>query len=211
MMKLKLFALLVLAILAATVSTGLGEGDEDVIPPNPMDFIGSWHPVPECGQCHVSLLSDGALRAKLGSCRCHDDVYTTAGKIDMGKIRTVAHGSMTCIDCHVGSGIVTSAEEISRDEIHCVHVEVDCLACHEDSDQPTIPDANCDFCHRGDAHTVHADKTSSLCVACHGSFGIKYKEEGYQLKEGEFVVEEPEEVKYPTILNMLKAIVNFVF
>jgi len=212
-MKLKLFAFLVMVIFVAALSIGMGEGDRasEVIPPNPRGFIGTWHPVPECGQCHVSLLSEGALRAKLGSCKCHKEAYTTAGAIDMDKIRTVAHGSKTCIDCHIGSGIVTSAEETPCDEIHRVHVSVDCQACHDERESLTIPDGNCDFCHLGDAHSVHGNKMGDLCVACHGSFGIKYKEEGYQLKEGVPVEKKKEEISYPTISNILKALMELIF
>ncbi|OYT66942.1 hypothetical protein B6V00_02350 [ANME-1 cluster archaeon ex4572_4] len=174
---------------------------QEVIPPNSKNFIGSWHPVPECGQCHVSLLSEKALQSKLGSCKCHDKDYTTGGAVDREKIRRLAHGEKTCVDCHIGSGTVAGAAgtadesagagaEIPCDEIHRVHLSVECQACHggEKEKKPTIPKtANCNSCHLGDAHSIHGDKIGSLCVACHGSFGLKYKEEGYKMKEGVLV------------------------
>ena len=212
-MKIKLFALLAMLILIVAVSAGWGERDRavEVIPPNPRGFIGSWHPAPECGQCHVSLLSETALRAKLGSCKCHKEAYTTEGNIDIEKIRKNAHGSKVCVDCHIGSGITTSAGVIPCDELHRVHVSVDCQACHGERESITIPDGNCNSCHLGDAHSVHGNKTGSLCVACHGSFGVKYKEEGYQIKEGVPVEKKTEEVNYPTILNILKVLNKIVF
>lgn len=215
-MKIKLFALLVMVILVVAVSISIGGGDRnrtiEVIPPNPRGFIGTWHPAPECGQCHVSLLSEGALRAKLGSCECHRETYTSAGAIDMEKIRKNAHGVKVCIDCHIGSGIATGVEEVPCDEIHRPHVRVDCQACHGERESITIPETgNCDSCHLGDAHSVHGNKTGSLCVACHGSFGIKYKAEGYQMKEGVPVEKKPEEITYPTILNILKALKKIIF
>jgi hypothetical protein len=214
-MKPKLLALLLMGILVAAVSISMGEGDRasEVVPPNTARFLaGEWHPAPECIQCHVSLLSEGTLRAKLGSCECHREAYTSDGKIDNEKIRKNAHGVTVCTDCHVGSGIATDAGEIPCDEIHRPHVRVDCQACHGERDCIAIPETgNCDFCHLGDAHSVHGNKTGDLCVACHGSFGIKYKAEGYQLKEGVPVEKKPEEIIYPTISNILKAIIKFIF
>jgi hypothetical protein len=213
-MKLKPFALLAVVILVAVVSTGIGEGDSEVIPPNTAGFLGGgWHPAPECIQCHVSLLSDGALRAKLGSCECHRETYTSGGKIDNEKIREKAHGIKACVDCHIGSGIAASAGEIPCDELHRPHVSVDCQECHGKRESITIPEnVNCDFCHSGDAHFVHGNKTGNLCVVCHGSFGIKYKGEGYQMKEeGVLVEKKPEEVTHPTIYNILKAVIELVF
>ncbi len=216
--RIKLFAVLVtMVILVAAVSISIGEGDRasEEIPPNTAGFLGGgWHPAPECVQCHVSLLSEGGLRAKLGNCKCHGDAYTSGGAIDMDKIRKNAHGVTICIDCHVGSGIVTSAEEIPCDEFHRAHVRVDCQACHSERESVAIPGSgSCDSCHLGDAHSIHGNKTGDLCVVCHGSFGIKYKEEGYQLKEGvpaEKKTEE-EEMTYPTISNILKALIKSVF
>lgn len=215
MMKIKLFALFVMVFLVAAAPspcTGDRESESEVVPPNPMGFIGSWHPVPECGQCHVTLLSDGELRAKLGSCKCHKEAYTSGGNIDMGKIRTVAHGSKICVDCHIGSGMLTSAGEIPCDDIHRVHDGgVDCQACHGEEDDPLIPETgNCNFCHLGDGHSIHGQKTGDLCVSCHGAFGSEYKEAGYQMVEGVPVVIEEEMVKHPTILNTLKALIRFV-
>jgi len=210
-MQIKLFAVFAMAILVAAVSISIGEGDKgsEVIPPNPKGFIGTWHPAPECGQCHVSLLSDKGLHAKLGSCQCHREVYTTGGNIDMEKIRKDAHGVTVCIDCHIGSG---SVEGITGDKIHRPHEHVDCQACHGKRESIMIPETgNCDFCHLGDAHSVHGNKTGNLCVVCHGSFGIKYKEEGYQLKEGVFVEKKKEEMAYPTISNILKALIEIIF
>jgi hypothetical protein len=214
---IKLFAVLVtMVILVAAVSISIGEGDRasEVIPPNPSGFLGGgrgWHPAPECVQCHVSLLSDGALRAKLGNCKCHGGAYTSGGAIDMDKIRKDAHGVTVCIDCHIGSGIAISAGEIPCDEIHRLHVRVDCQACHGKRESLTIPDGNCDFCHIGDAHSVHGNKMGDLCVVCHGPFGIEYKEGGYQMKEGELVEKKTEEMTYPTISNILKALIKFIF
>lgn len=213
-MKIKLFAWLVMAILVAAVSVPVGEGDGDseVIPPNPSGFLGgSWHPAPECVQCHVSLLSEGVLRAKLGSCECHRALYTTSGAIDMGKIRTNAHDIKACIDCHIGSGLA-SFLEIPCDEIHDVHVNVDCQGCHNEQELITIPESGrCETCHSANPHTVHGDKTGDLCVVCHGAYGIKYKEEGYQMEEGVPVETIQEETIYPTISNMLRAIMEFTF
>jgi len=210
-MQIKLFAVFAMAILVAAVSISIGEGDRgsEVIPPNPKGFIGSWHPAPECGQCHVSLLSDKGLHAKLGACQCHRESYTTSGGIDMEKIRKNAHGVTVCIDCHIGSG---SVEGTPGDKIHRPHVRVDCQACHGKRESIMIPETgNCDFCHLGDAHSVHGNKTGNLCVVCHGSFGIKYKEERYQLKEGVFVEKKTEEMTYPTISNILKALIEVIF
>lgn len=208
--KMKKFALLVVAIVAAVVFTGMVEGEE-VIPPNPMGFIGSWHPVPECGQCHVSLLSEEALVAKLGSCNCHREEYTSAGVIDGDKIRKDAHGTMVCIDCHVGSGIATSGDELPCDELHRLHSAVFCQACHDEGMNISIPvSINCDLCHLGDAHAIHGNNTSDLCVSCHGSFGIEYKEKGYVLIGGVPKAQESEEVTYPTITNILKAVINLI-
>ncbi|MBA7516314.1 hypothetical protein ES705_08361 [subsurface metagenome] len=212
-MELKLFAVLVIVILVVAVSISIGEGDSEAIPPNTVGFLGGgWHPAPECIQCHVSLLSEGALRAKLGSCECHRETYTSGGKIDNEKIRENAHGIKACIDCHIGSGIATSAGEVPSDEIHRPHVSLDCQACHGERESITIPEkGNCDFCHLGDAHFVHGNKTGDLCVVCHGSFGLKYKEVGYQMKEGVPVEKKPEEVTYPTISNILKAVIELIF
>lgn len=215
MMKNKLVALFLTAVFIVVVpALGMGEkaSANEVIPPNTQGFIGSWHPVPECGQCHVTLLSEKELRAKLGSCNCHKEAYTSGGNIDMEKIRTVAHGSKTCVDCHLGSGLLNSAGEIPSDDLHQAHVNVDCQACHGvDTDNPIVPETgNCNFCHLGDGHSVHGTKTGELCVSCHGAFGLDYKEEGYQMVEGIPVVVKPEEVKYPTILNTLKALITFI-
>ncbi len=214
MVELKLFALFVIVILVVAVSIGIGEGDSDseVIPPNTAGFLGGgWHPAPECIQCHVSLLSEGALRAKLGSCECHRETYTSGGKIDNEKIRKNAHGVTVCIDCHIGTGLV-STQAIACDELHRVHEDVDCQACHGERLSIAIPETdNCDFCHRGDAHFVHGNKTGNLCVACHGSFGMQYKAEGYQIKEGVPVEKKPEETTYPTIFNILKALIERIF
>jgi len=215
MMKIKLFTLLVMVILVAAVSVPTGEGDRasEVIPPNLSKFLaGSWHPAPECVQCHVSLLSDGALRAKLGSCECHRKDYTSAGDIDMGKIRTVAHDIKACIDCHIGAGVVASIQAIPCDEIHNVHMGVDCEACHNEKKSIVIPETGrCDSCHDVNPHAVHGNKTDDLCVVCHGAYGIKYKEEGYQMREGVPVEVVQEETIYPTISNLLKALVKFIF
>ena len=212
-MKLKLFALFAMVSLIATATIGICEGgrDKEVIPPNTAGFLsGGWHPAPECVQCHVSLLSEDTLRAKLGSCQCHGKAYTTGGKIDREEIRKKAHGVKVCIDCHVGTGIATG--EITSKGIHRVHVSVDCQACHGERENVTIPEKrNCDSCHPGDAHSVHGNKTGDLCVVCHGSFGIKYKEEGYQLKEGVPVEKKREEISYPTISNILKALTELIF
>jgi len=217
MMKIKLFAVLGMAILIAAVSASIGMGEEDeneeVIPPNTAGFLGGgWHPAPECIQCHVSLLSEGALRAKLGSCECHRNIYTSGGDIDMGKIRQNAHGVPVCIDCHIGSGMITSEDAIPCDEVHRPHVEIDCQACHGENENIIIPESgNCDSCHSADAHAAHGNKTGDLCVACHGSFGVKYKEEGYQLIEGVPISNAPEEMTYPTISNILRALINVMF
>jgi len=215
MIKLSVLPIVVILVVAVSIGIGIGEGDSDreVIPPNTAGFLsGGWHPAPECVQCHVSLLSDGALRAKLGSCRCHQEIYTTGGRIDNEKIRKNAHGIKACVDCHIGSGIATSAGEIPGDELHCLHVGVDCQACHGERESLTIlENGNCDFCHSSDAHFVHGEKTGSLCVVCHGSFGIKYKTEGYQMEEGVLVEKETEERTYPTISNILKALIELIF
>ncbi len=214
MVELKLFALFVIVILIVAVSIGICERDSDseVIPPNTAGFLGGgWHPAPECIQCHVSLLSEGALRAKFGSCECHRETYTSGGKIDNEKIRKNAHGVMVCIDCHIGTGMV-STQAIACDELHRVHEDVDCQTCHGERLSIAIPETdNCDFCHRGDAHFVHGNKTGNLCVACHGSFGIQYKAEGYQIKEGVPAEKKPEETTYPTISNILKALIEHIF
>lgn len=214
MMKIKLFTLLVMVVLVAAVSVPTGEGDgaSEVIPPNPSGFLaGGWHPAPECVQCHVSLLSEGALRAKLGSCECHRKEYTSAGEIDMGKIRTVAHDIKACIDCHIGAG-VASIQAIPCDEIHKLHVGADCQACHNEKRSIAIPETGrCDSCHDVNPHAVHGNKTGDLCVVCHGAYGIKYKEEGYQMVKGVPVAEVQEETIYPTISNLLKALVKFIF
>jgi len=214
-MKLKLLALLVVVILIATVSISISEGerDKEVIPPNTAGFLsGGWHPAPECIQCHVSLLSEGALRAKLGNCQCHQVAYSSGGKIDNEKIRKSAHGVTVCIDCHIGSGIATSAEEIPCDKIHRPHVRVECQECHDERENIMIPESgSCDSCHPGDAHSVHGNETGNLCVACHGSFGIKYKEKGYQMKEGVPMEKKPEEITYPTIYNILKEFIGYIF
>lgn len=213
-MKSKLFALLVTVFLVATAPSlcmEKGNSTSEVIPPNPTGFIGSWHPVPECGQCHVTLLTGDELRAKLGSCRCHDKVYITGGKIDRDTIRTVAHGSKVCVDCHVGSGILISAGNIPSNGLHRAHELVDCQACHGNGSNPIIPKTNnCTSCHLGGVHTIHGKETGELCVVCHGAFGIKYKAEGYQGIEGVPVAVKPKEVEYPTILNTLKALIKFI-
>ncbi|HID20568.1 MAG TPA: hypothetical protein EYP28_06510 [Methanophagales archaeon] len=206
---MKIFALLVVVILVAIVSIGIGEGEE-VIPPNPGRFIGSWHPAPECGPCHTSLLSEDAVNEKLGNCKCHREAYTSNERIDGDKIRKTAHGVKVCIDCHIGSGIGVSKGELPGEDLHRLHRQVDCQACHDEGASLLIPSSgNCDLCHSGDSHSIHGDMTGNLCVACHGSFGIEYKEKGYILIEG--VPKKPEEVTYPTITNMLKAIIKFIF
>lgn len=218
-MKLKLFfTVFAIVILVIAVSISIGEGDRanEVVPPNTAGFLsGGWHPAPECVQCHVSLLSKGELRAKLGSCNCHRDAYTTGGKIDMGKISKKAHGIKVCIDCHIGTetGIAsTSTEAIPCGEFHKVHENVDCQACHGERRQITIPKSKrCNSCHDVNPHTVHANKTGEMCVICHGAFGKKYKEAGYQLKEGVPVEKKHEETIYPTISNILKALIKFIF
>ena len=213
MMKIKLFALLAMVIFVTVASVPIGEGDMDgeVIPPNPSGFLaGRWHPAPECVQCHVSLLSEGALRAKLGSCECHLKTYTSAGGIDMGKIRKDAHDIKACIGCHMGAG-VASIQAIPCDEIHDVHVGADCQACHNERKRITIPESGrCDSCHDANPHAVHGNKTGDMCVICHGAYGIKYKEEGYQMMEGIPVEAVQEETIYPTISNLLKALVKFI-
>jgi hypothetical protein len=214
MMKIKLFALLAMVIFvtAASVPIGEGDGQSEVIPPNPSGFLaGRWHPAPECVQCHVSLLSEGTLRAKLGSCDCHGKDYTTNGEIDMGKIRTNAHDIKACIDCHIGTG-VESFLTVPCDEIHNVHVNVDCQGCHDEKELINIPKTGrCEACHSANPHAVHGNKTGDLCVVCHGSYGIKYKEEGYQMVEGVPVEAVQEETIYPTISNTLKAFIEFLF
>jgi hypothetical protein len=207
---MKLFALLVVVIFVTVGFIGMG-GGEEVIPPNPTGFIGDWHPAPECGQCHVSLLSKEALLAKLGSCNCHREEYTSAGLIDGDKIRKNAHGSMVCIDCHVGSGIATSGGELPCDDLHRLHSPVYCQACHDEGVNILIPaSGNCNLCHRGDAHAIHGNNTGNLCVSCHGSFGIEYKAKGYLLIDGVPVEQEAEEMTYPTITNIFKAILNLI-
>jgi hypothetical protein len=207
---MKIFTLLVVVIVAGVVFSGMG-GGEEVIPPNPTGFIGSWHPVPECGQCHVSLLSEEALRAKLGSCNCHREAYTSAGAIDRDKIRKNAHGNMVCIDCHVGAGIASSGEGLPRDDLHRLHSPVYCQACHEEGAKISIPESgDCDFCHLGDAHAIHGNNTGNLCVSCHGSFGLDYKEKGYQLVGGVPMEQGSEEMTYPTITNIFKAVINLI-
>jgi hypothetical protein len=214
MMKLKLLVLFAMTILVVSVSapTGEGGGDSEVIPPNAIGFLGgSWHPAPECVQCHVSLLSDDVLRAKLGSCECHREAYTSDGDIDMGKIRTNAHDTKACIDCHIGTGL-KSFMAIPGDEIHNVHVNVDCQGCHDERELINIPETGrCETCHSANPHTVHGNKTDDLCVVCHGSYGIKYKAEGYQMEEGVPVEIVQEETIYPTISNTLKAFIEFIF
>ena len=212
-MNQKLCAVLVMVLLIAAVS-GVCKGDEEVIPPNTVGFLGGgWHPADECKQCHVSLLSKDALRAKLGSCECHREAYTTGGKIDGGKIREKAHGIPVCIDCHIGSGIVTRAGNISCDDVHRPHMLVACQDCHSERESIVIPETgSCDSssCHPGDAHSTHGNKTGDLCVACHGSFGLKYKEEGYQLEEGVPVEKKPEEATYPTISHIVKGLIGTI-
>lgn len=215
-MKIRPLAMLVMVILVAAVSVPVGEGDSDseVIPPNSAGFLaGSWHPAPECVQCHVSLLSEDALRAKLGSCECHLSLYSPPeGPIDMEKIRKTAHDIKACIDCHIGTGLA-SFREIHCDEIHDVHVNVDCQGCHNERKLITIPESGrCDSCHSADPHTVHGEKTGDLCVICHGAYGAEYKEVGYQLVEGvPAAAAVQEEASYPTISNVLKAVIEFIF
>lgn len=212
-MKIKLFALFIAVILVAAVSASIGEEDSggEVIPPNPKGFIGSWHPAPECGQCHVSLLSDRGLLAKLGSCNCHREAYTSAGAIDTEKIRKNAHGTKTCVDCHIGTGIVNITQEIPCDKYHKIHQDIDCQDCHGKKENIAIPESEeCDSCHNGNPHTVHGNKTGDMCVICHGAFGIEYKEGGYQLIDG-VPEKKTEEMTYPTISNILKALIKFIF
>ncbi len=211
-MKHKLFALLALVIFVAAVSVSIGKEDRasEVIPPNPKGFIGSWHPAPECGQCHVSLLSDRQLRAKLGSCNCHREAYTSAGAIDMDKIRKNAHGIKVCVDCHMGTGIANITQEIPCDEYHKIHQDTDCQDCHGKKEEISIPESEeCDSCHSGNPHTVHGNRTGEMCVICHGPYGIEYKEEGYQLIEG-VPKKKTGEMTYPTISNILKALIKFI-
>ena len=104
----------------------------------------------------------------------------------MERIRQNAHGIKVCIDCHIGTGVVRDVNKIPSDEFHKVHIDVDCQACHGAKGSVAIPqETNCDFCHPGDAHFVHGNKTGELCVVCHGSFGVKYKEELGVLRDGE--------------------------
>jgi len=211
-LALLFIVIVILALLAVAVTTCTGMSDEnsEVIPPNPTGFIGSWHPAPECVQCHVSLLPESRLRSMVSSCVCHGKEYVTGGAIDNEKIRTKAHGIQACIDCHIGTGIA-KAGEISANEIHRVHLNVDCRGCHEAGKNLRIPESgDCNSCHQGGVHSIHGNRTGELCVACHGSFGIKYKEKGYKMKEGVPVIKSEEEKRYPTILNMLKALLKFI-
>jgi hypothetical protein len=217
MLKLKVFALFIMIILVALITICIGQVDRgrEVIPPNPKGFIGYWHPAPECGQCHVSLLSDRELVAKLGSCNCHREAYTTGGAIDTDKISKTAHGTKICVDCHIGTGMVNITQEIPGDKYHKIHQETDCQKCHGKRENIALPAGkNCDSCHISNPHTVHGNKTGDMCVICHGPFGIQYKEEGYQLIEGvplEKNQKETGEMTYPTISNILKALIEFIF
>ncbi len=206
--------IMVFVVVSAThLCTGAESSDtsSEVIPPNPTGFIGSWHPAPECGQCHVSLLPESRLRSMVSSCVCHAKGYTTGGSIDNEKIRTRAHEIRICIDCHIGTGVVKRGEGIPGKEIHRVHLNVECRSCHGAGKSPVIPESgNCSSCHHGSAHSIHGTRTQDLCVACHGAFGIKYKERGYQMEEGVPVLRKEEEKSYPTILNILKALLRFI-
>ncbi len=202
--------LIVVALCFGLVNASTDNKTVEVIPPNPTGFIGKWHPAPECVQCHVSLLPDNRLSSMVSSCVCHANEYETGSSIDNKKISAKAHGIKTCIDCHIGTGVI-KGEEIPSREIHRVHENVSCEGCHGTAEKTVIPkSANCNSCHTGGVHSIHGNRTGDLCVVCHGAFGIKYKEAGYQMK-GEIPVTKKEEEKvYPTILNILKALFEFV-
>lgn len=55
-----------------------------------------------------------------------------------------------------------------------------------------------------------ARKQASYAFHVMARLGSTYKDEGYQMVEGIPVVVKPEEVKYPTILNTLKALITFI-
>ncbi|MCW7078513.1 MAG: hypothetical protein OCU22_05240 [Canidatus Methanoxibalbensis ujae] len=194
------------------VANAEGNFEKEVLPPNNVNFLtGSWHPAPECVQCHVSLLSTEELRAKLGTCNCHNKKYSTSGGIDMQKIRESAHGIKVCIDCHIGTGLMDHTN-ISSDKFHRAHQDVRCESCHlkEGSSEPFVPEVSeCDACHGRDPHMVHGNKTTDLCVVCHGAFGEKYKREGIIPPEiGGRNESEQKAPPFPTISQMFKNIMS---
>ena len=183
---------------------------KEVLPPNTANFLaGRWHPAPECVQCHVSLLTKDELNAKLGSCNCHSAAYSTAGNLDMEKIREKAHGIKVCVDCHIGTGLA-DPKNISCGKFHRAHQGARCEACHiqEGSREPFVPEStSCDACHSRDPHAAHGAKTTELCVVCHGEFGEKYKEAGVLPPEiGGEAREQGETAKapFPTISELFK-------
>lgn len=190
---------------------------EEVIPEMPKGTsMGSWHPSAMCDQCHATLIPKDQVPAILGSCKCHRDEFTSGGKIDVVFIEEV-HGIKTCTRCHIGSW--DEEETLTYDTIHTVHAQIHCNLCHGDLENIDTPESkNCDFCHKGGVHFVHSNKTEDLCLTCHGTAGKKYLEEDVSVEDIFLMsnnttasVAQDYRPKYPTILNILKSLIDLIF
>ena len=215
-MKAFLFGQFILVLILSVCVIGVCSGEE-VIPEMPKGTsLGGWHPSLMCDQCHATLIPKEDMPGLLGACKCHRSEFESSGKIDVVKINEV-HGIKTCTRCHIGSW---GRENIlTYDTIHRVHAPIDCSLCHGEKDNIVVPEnKECNICHKEDVHFVHGNKTEDLCFSCHGIAAQKYLDAEIQLEEI-FIVNNNTTTthildgrsSYPTILNILKSLVDLIF
>ena len=128
------------------------------------------HSGAKCYQCHFSLLEKE--RAMGIGCNCH---YLSNNRwdlqVDIQEIQIV-HGNSPCIRCHVGI-----VEKIEVDDIHTLHGNKPCESCHLENERLIRPNTiDCSVCHPYGPHGSHED-ISSLCVLCHGEYGLSFSSE----------------------------------
>jgi len=166
------------------------------------------HSGAKCFQCHYSLIE--IERAYGIGCQCH---YLENNKwnlkVDITKIQQI-HGNSPCIRCHVGI-----VEQLGDNDIHILHNNKKCEVCHVAKERLIRPNTtDCSICHPYGPHGSH-ENLSSLCVLCHGEYGLSYSNKPYSeivnaLETSSDISPAPakEEGGIPTIADVIKLIIN---
>ena len=128
------------------------------------------HAIIDCRQCHhPENISDTVLKSRNGTflglnhecLSCHDDFH-------QGTL------SNNCVDCHDFEAFRPASlfdHNDARFKLRHAHLDVDCIACHEEESQngkgfqrfTNIPFADCKDCH----DNPHRSSWQTKCIDCH--------------------------------------------
>ena len=118
------------------------------------------------------------------------------------------HGNGPCVRCHVGQ-----VSEIGKDEIHIIHIDKSCEACHVEDELLTLPDTtDCSVCHKSGPHSIHEDELNKLCVLCHGKYGWENTDKSYSFLDNGSDISSTSEKgsELPTIANVIRVMLNSI-